>query len=153
VFSRAAIALPVSLALLAGAADAAVYKCDVGGKTVFSDRPCATDAQKLDIRYRQPDAAAAAEIQRRTDQYYADLDKRKHASKVAAQKQRVRQLERERDAELAALRDKKALANNNLAGAAWEQSISTEMSAVVEQYRQKIDAAQRELQRIETAQP
>lgn len=37
--------------------------------------------------------------------------------------------------ELAALRIKKMQANNNLAGATWEQSISTEMSVVVEKYK------------------
>lgn len=46
------------------------------------------------------------------------------------------------DAELAALRDKKSYANNNLAGAAWQQSLSTEMEAAVGKYQAKIKTAQ-----------
>lgn len=42
--------------------------------------------------------------------------------------------------ELAALRTKKMQANNNLAGATWEQSISTEMSVVVEKYKVQKEA-------------
>lgn len=42
--------------------------------------------------------------------------------------------------ELAALRIKKMQANNNLAGATWEQSISTEMSVVVEKYKVQKEA-------------
>lgn len=37
--------------------------------------------------------------------------------------------------EMAGLRSKKASANNNLAGATWEQSISVEMQAVAQKYR------------------
>lgn len=43
------------------------------------------------------------------------------------------------DRELTELKGKKGRANNNLAGATWEQSISTEMQAVTEKYRAKFD--------------
>lgn len=39
------------------------------------------------------------------------------------------------EGELAELRRKKGLANNNLAGATWEQSISSEMQAIVQKYK------------------
>lgn len=57
--------------------------------------------------------------------------------------------------ELAALRAKKMQANNNLAGATWEQSISTEMSVVVEKYKaqkesdgERLKAMNAELRRL-----
>ena len=42
--------------------------------------------------------------------------------------------------ELSALRQKKSYANNNLAGAQWQTSISEEMSAVTAKYQTMIDA-------------
>lgn len=38
------------------------------------------------------------------------------------------------DQELDAIRNKKRYANNTLAGATWEQSLSTEMNAVTSRY-------------------
>ena len=58
-------------------------------------------------------------------------------------------MERLRDTELERLRAKKALANNNLAGAAYEQSISTEMQAVVAKYNGEIQAAREDLQQLQ----
>ncbi len=43
-------------------------------------------------------------------------------------------------AELAALQNKKAYARNNLAGATWEQSISSEMQAVTQKYKTMNDS-------------
>lgn len=42
------IALSVTLALSASA-QAAIYKCEEGGQTVFSDKPCSQTAEKLDV--------------------------------------------------------------------------------------------------------
>jgi hypothetical protein len=149
---RTPFLFPVSLALLAGSAAGGVYKCEVDGKIVFSDTRCATDSEAIDIRYRQSDPGEAAEIERRTEEVQEQVARRQHANRIAAQKREITRLERERDRKLSALRDKKAFANNNLAGAAWEQSISTEMTAVAEQYRQKIDSAEKELARIQAQQ-
>ena len=52
------------------------------------------------------------------------------------------------DTELATLKHKKGYANNNQAGATWEQSISTEMQAVIEKYKTKISLAQGNLDRL-----
>lgn len=53
------------------------------------------------------------------------------------------------NAELAALRAKKAQANNNLAGAVWENSISEEMTTVVGRYDLRIRAIQGEIERLQ----
>lgn len=42
--------------------------------------------------------------------------------------------------EMAAIRERKAYAKNNLAGATWEQSLSTEMQAVASKYKAMNDA-------------
>ena len=48
-------------------------------------------------------------------------------------------------AELAALEQKKTYANNNLAGATWEQSISQEMNAVAQKYDSLIRSDQNQI--------
>jgi hypothetical protein len=50
----------------------------------------------------------------------------------------INRYQQELEAELGALERKKLYAKNNLAGATWEQSISTQMQAVNEKYRTKI---------------
>lgn len=51
-------------------AQAQVYKCQDGGKTVFSDRPCSADARAVDVRPARGefDAKAAAELDRQRAQ-------------------------------------------------------------------------------------
>lgn len=51
---RPAIMLFLALAL---PVHAQVYKCTEGGKTVYSQTPCATDAQPLDLKVHQPTEA------------------------------------------------------------------------------------------------
>ncbi len=46
---------------------------------------------------------------------------------------------------MARLKRKKMHANNNLAGATWEESISSEMQSVAESYKTKIQSAQNQI--------
>lgn len=72
-----------------------------------------------------------------------DIDHR-----ISVEHSRIRDEEGKMNAELAALRAKKAQANNNLAGAVWENSISEEMTAVVGRYDVRIRAIQGEIERL-----
>jgi hypothetical protein len=54
------------------------------------------------------------------------------------------------DRELAALREEQSKAKNNLAGATWQQSIATEMTAVTNKYQLKIQDAQHRLDAIKS---
>lgn len=133
------------------ASHAGIYKCQVGGKTVFRDTPCSGGkGQELNVQSSPGVTPVAA-----PDAQQSDLD-RTEAWLNSAQKDREKrsldrqisdaevdrdQLQEKMDAELAGLQDKKKYANNNLAGAAWEQSISTEMQAVTAKYDSKLRAA------------
>lgn len=57
---------------------------------------------------------------------------------------RSEQMTREMDA----LRAQKARASNNLAGATWEQSLSTEMQAVASRYKVMNDADQEQIKAL-----
>lgn len=54
----------------------------------------------------------------------------------------------QRDARIAQLQSSKRLANNNLAGATWQNSLSAEMEAVAQQYETSISSAQTEKSRL-----
>ncbi len=151
--------------LVATSAHAQVYKCRVDGKTVFSDQPCAVDAKPIDVRPASGRAAAgpvsapsqsdAAPINSSSnpqavvarmehERALRDIDHR-----ISVEHSRIREQEDRMSGELAALRAKKAQANNNLAGAVWENSISEEMSAVVARYDVRIRGLREEIRRLE----
>ena len=60
----------------------------------------------------------------------------------------IKKYQRRMNKELADLSDKKKYAANNFAGATWEQSISSEMSAVASKYDALIDSAEARIDRL-----
>ena len=74
---------------------------------------------------------------------------KKRLRAVCKQERKVKNLEGERYAKLASPRSKKSQATNPLAGATWEQSISSEMIAVTEPVQTKNYAARAELDRLQ----
>lgn len=147
---RYVIGLLASL-MLAGpaAAQTSFYKCtDEKGRTVFSDRKCGSDAEAASVAPtkagREADDDAAT-----WDRITADRQVRDMERDIKRKEQRISELERERDRKIAALRNKKSYANNNLAGATWEESISSEMMVITDQYSAKIDREMRDIERME----
>ena len=131
----------------------AINKCTgPGGRVVFQDAPCQDGGgEKLVVRPAsghapvQGAAQAAPSVAPGAAQPTSELarltalaDRYKAQNRISSLNARVIPDARGRihsqkvrcDAEFAALRERKGLANNNLAGATWEQSISSEMSAV-----------------------
>lgn len=76
---------------------------------------------------------------------------RKRQRKVKALTQEREVLVKAMEAELAHLRLKKTAALNNLAGATYEQSISSEMQAVTTGYDTRIRAKDEELKQLREA--
>ena len=129
-------------------ASAGQYHVCVGadGKKSFQDKPCA-DAARSEVReyeVRQPVGGVAPSVGLPTD---SDIYKQMKADNRRAQVERdikkgeraIDRYQKQMSSELAALRARKARANNNLAGATWEQSISSEMQAVSDKYANLID--------------
>lgn len=81
----------------------------------------------------------------------ADLAGRRRGldNEIDFKERHIASLRSEMNAELDVLRSKKAMANNNLAGATWEQSISAEMSAVVSRYDARIRSLEGEVARLQ----
>ena len=140
----------IAATLSIGTAQAAVYKCEgPDGKLTFSDQPCQGEpSEEVTVDYIEPSESQrrqAAEVAARDSQMLAEQDRQ---NRIAATEERIRNLKESRDQELEALRNKKRYANNNLAGATWEQSISQEMDAVAQRYNADIQAAREELSEL-----
>lgn len=142
---KGAITAAAIAALLATAPAAAVYKCQVNGETVFSQTPCAANAEEVQLKVHRPsdDEAKAAEqratwLKEENAAMRAERKSREAGIEIAKLEREIEVYHEQMDKELAALREQKASANNNLAGATLEQSIATEMQAVVEKYNTKI---------------
>ncbi len=65
-------------------------------------------------------------------------------AKIARNEDAIRGYQNLMHAEIELLQAKKGLAKNNLAGATWEESLSTEMNAVTARYRSEIEIRQEE---------
>ena len=132
----------------------AQYKCvDAKGNISFQQTPCPAADKEQKVRvfageaHRQPPAASATAPPLTPDQrLLANIQRER---RLEENSQAIDNLERQiaylesiidkrntqMAAELTSLQDKKLYARNNLAGATWEQSISSEMQAVTQKYK------------------
>lgn len=147
---RSIIAALCLLAALPAAAQ--VNKCIVAGRVVYQAAPCKPGTQQAVIQPRSDVSEAAAQANR--EKFLADDKVRQTNNRrdrldaeIAARETDISDYQKAMDGELAALQTRKARANNNLAGATWEQSLATEMQAVTAKYKAKIETAQ---ERIKT---
>lgn len=155
------LALITLLAVTSSAtAQTQFYKCkDKWGQPVFSQRPCGDSAESGTIAEPQysgssaetaPAHAAPETVGSTTwDKIEASNALRQADREIKRREGRFRGLEAEREQKIAALQNKKSYANNNLAGATWEESISSEMRAVNEQHQSKIDSERRNIDRLQ----
>lgn len=141
-------------------ANAEIYKCQVDGKTLFTDQPCNGDPNQQSYLQStsNPKTATAPQATQpvttknttstsnitELETKYFILD-----DEISRAKSAVEKIKQEQTFELERLKSKKSLAMNNNAGANWEQSISTEMAAVVELYNKRIDRAIADIERDE----
>ena len=151
--------------LIAGPALGQVYKCNQGGSVVFTSTPCDTGAKPLDVKPASgqgrrpelpssespaqasapgtPPAAKPLSLTERADQA---ARRRILDDEIWRKQQSINVLSDEMQQRQTQLRNKKSWANNNLAGAVWEQSISDEMQAVAAEYDLRIRKASKELE-------
>lgn len=152
------------LALMAATPARAVYKCqDASGRTTFQEIPCsgANQGGKLDIHPASGAGAVPSAISTETpgtaSPAITEADRLNHLSARLAKENRLSTLnnlaigaaqgeilraEAQCQAEIEAVRNRKSLHDNTLAGATWEQSLSVEMQAIAT----RCDTEQRRLQ-------
>jgi len=150
--SRHLILISLLGVIAGGTATAGVYKCVVDGKPVFSQIPCAPDAEVVNLDIVKPtaeqqDASAERLANVRATQSDAKRERDRELALRQAERE-VRRLEAARDRELAEIERKRGHAANNMAGAVWEQSLATDKQTVVAKYSPRIEAAQQEVRRL-----
>jgi len=137
---------------------AEMYKCQANGTMAYQQLPCASGTAKATLS--APDAVTDDAARAHRSRFEADSAARLAAARlksideqIAYNQNRIVAYEAMMDSDLAALRAKKGQARNNLAGATWEQSISTEMEAVAANYATKIRIAQDEIAALRKERP
>ena len=154
----------VALAVMLGCVSlpaAAAYKCKAANGYVYQDRPCIAQgpsekvmapAPVTEVLTDAPQETETAARLRREKQYLADRQIEKRRAnlqyEIGLSGNRMARAQQQMEIELAQLRQRKTLANNNLAGATWEQSISTEMQAVTQKYNMQIEMEQQHINRL-----
>ena len=147
---RQAILLLLSLTPFVAQAGSVNVCTDADGNKTFQSMPCA-QGTKADVKIIEttapsthtvydPSAKTAAYNKMRADNERRQLDRdiRRTENKIVDYRNKMQR-------ELSLLRKKKSFANNNLAGAEWENSISTEMQAVTSKYSTLIAAEESKL--------
>jgi len=131
---------------------AAVYKCtDAKGNVTFSGMPCAKDAKPIEVNVSAPSKEGFNQSEARLQAMEADQAEGRKQRQIQSLQEEIKKKQRKRDKELAILRNKKSYARNNLAGATWEESISTEMQAVTDRYQGEIDSLNQEISSLRAA--
>ena len=148
----------LAIVVISSTAQAQVYRCNIDGKTVFTNRPCnGGNSQEQVFIKNQNRPIFSTDSHTRNSKDTAE-DTRHQITKLQIQSidieakikrldLKVRAAEGSRGSRLNALRYKKRKAANNLAGAVWEKSISDEMQAVVSMYNNQINSLLPELER------
>jgi hypothetical protein len=153
---RAALFIVALSVVSAKGAVAATYKCVGGGKTTYQAAPCKGEGQKISVKPANgsqevseatktsgtPSAPSTAALRANVDAMARERRLREIDHDLDATDREIAGYQSGMEQEMAALERKKLYANNNLAGATWEQSISAEMQAVSDKYKVKIQIAQ-----------
>lgn len=140
----------LSCALMSAPA-VAINKCVApDGRTIYQAAPCAGEAKASEIAVQKAPPSTTIPIDTQAEikqlqQRAAKAERERKIKELEAGNSRYRQSMTD---ELDALRNRKRFANNNLAGATWEQSLSDEMNAVTSKYDTLIRDNQTEIDRL-----
>lgn len=154
--TRPALFFALALASTAAVAQE-TYKCKTPGGMVYQDRPCAGVRYAAEPAASPPavatsEARAAPSDMERSKAYLAGREKERRIGdlkeQIAHLEESIARSQQARDAELYALRERKAYANNNLAGANLEQALATEMQSINARYATDIGIKQDRLKQL-----
>ena len=136
-------------------ASANVYKCDIEGVITYSQIPCNHDAQITEYTTEQLSSTSQAQTNKSAEEAHTTMDRlsgsiKKRDLRIAINrlKSDKARLQSQRDNKVAKLKSAKRSANNNLAGAVWEDSLSEEMAAIAVQYDTDVRAVDAEIDRL-----
>ncbi len=150
----------IVLLLITSAVEADVFKCEVNGKTIFSDAPCAEHAETIEMKVYQPKAEDIKKQQQTTQQYQRDS---KHNAFLALRAQnetlekQIIGLQKEHDQKLKAMRGKTYRSGNYVATKEHGlfkrmRQMSVEYLARIEQIRKQIKQNEQKMAELQSGQ-
>jgi len=139
----------ITLLLVPSTTYADIYKCEVNGKTIFSDKACSTAAKKVEINVYQPKVEDVKKIQQTTLGYEKDSrldDVAALRKKNERLKAKVIRLQKKRKKELASFNDK-IYAYSDTHVATREPGLFEKMHVISEEYKKKISVIEEQIKR------
>ncbi|MEM6230686.1 hypothetical protein [Shewanella scandinavica] len=134
---------------------AEVYKC-ADGK--YQADPCDENSQPVDLSGVGSFIKSSDSISQSSVSSNATSDKKKEISTYIEKQRIAREITRlegdrkrviaERDQRLRNLRESRQYANNNLAGATWEQSLAQEMTATAQEADTQVSSIDRQIEQL-----
>lgn len=144
------VILIATIFLAPALSQAAIYQCVVDGKTEFSDQPCGDTSKK--IEHKAAPMVGGSVSGSGTDKF---LEHRASKRKIELIDREISSLQNRRervrltmDAALAEYRSDRLRANNNLAGAVWENSLAADAQVMRERDQSEIDQINRDIERL-----
>ena len=131
-------------------AQAGIYKCVIDGKTTFSGEPCSDNAEKVDVQIRRPKKEDVDIVNSRNARISKALNIKRLEDNIETSEKKIEAFQLSLDRDTKELAQKKSYANNNLAGATWENSISIEIRAVIDKYKFKITSEEEKINTYRT---
>ncbi|GGY55738.1 hypothetical protein GCM10011297_30670 [Bacterioplanes sanyensis] len=133
-----------------------MYVCTASdGKKTFQQRPCQGEVQQSTRSYKIRQTSADSQpkpVSLEGNEIYQQMKADNRRAEIKRELKRLyRDLDKAQanmDRELRVLRAKKSRANNNLAGAQWESSISAEMQAITTRYQVEMQRYQADITRL-----
>lgn len=132
---------------------AQVFKCtDAEGKLTYSQQPCEADtkAEVVTVENKTSGVSMAAQgdfskIEEENEERarVRDLNRR-----IGIHEHNIKVLQQERDAKIALLRKEQGNARNNAAGAAYHNSLATEIQTITLDYNSRIQAERDAVNRL-----
>ena len=136
-------------------ANAEVYKC-ADGK--YQADPCDENSQPVDLSGVGSFIKSSDSISQSSVSSNATSDKKKEISTYIEKQRVAREITRleadrkrviaARDQRLRNLRESRQYANNNLAGATWEQSLAQEMTATAQEADTQVSSIDRQIEQL-----
>lgn len=150
-------ALLATSLLLAFSAQSEVYRCADG---VYQADPCDEDSKPVDLSgvgsvVSTVDNSASSAVQSGVDiekkgeisNYIRNQQIEREIQKLERRRDRVMQ---DRDNRISNLRNRGRWANDNLAGATWQQSLAQEMTAITQQADTEVSTIDRQIAQLKT---
>lgn len=128
-----------------------IYKCDIDGVTTFSQMPCPDDAENIELlntpaiekKSLNQQAAIKNKVQSKLNSDLIQIDIFNLKQNIKRREAKIQSYKRKMVKELAKLKLRTTFANNNLAGATYQNALSEEMSATTKKYEVMIKDEER----------